>query len=358
VATGPNGAVAGGSRWGGAATRFPTDAGFAHYSTAAVGNFAHPTTYWSHGYVAGRAGYMRAGFGYYGAFRPAWYTAHPGVWYPAGWGAGLAWTFPAWPSVVTFLNIPAPPISYDYGNNIVYQDNSVYSNGEVVATAPEYAQQASALAQQGQEANPSADEKWQPLGVFALLQGEDKNSNTMFQLAVNPAGIIRGNYYDGLMDSTTKVYGSVNKKTQLAAWTIGDKKTPVFEAGIYNLSKGECPVLVHFGPDKTQQWLLVRVEQHDAPPASGAKPAANGDPVPASVTVIVPADADVFFDGSPTSETGTERTFATPPLPVGKKYHYDIEAQWTADGQPVDKTRKILVTAGANVRVDFTNSQQ
>lgn len=79
--------------------------------------------------------------------------------------------------------------------------------------------------------------------------------------AVNKDGIIRGNYYDGLMDTTTEVYGSVDKKTQRAAWTIGKKKDRIFEAGVYNLTRSETPVLVHFGTDKTQQLMLVRMEQ-------------------------------------------------------------------------------------------------
>ena len=72
---------------------------------------------------------------------------------------------------------------------------------------------------------------------------------------------------------------------------------------------------------------------------------------------MVPSDADVFFDGSATTETGTERVFVTPALAVGQKFDYDIEAQWSANGQAVDQTRKVLVTAGANVRVDFTSPQ-
>jgi hypothetical protein len=80
-------------------------------------------------------------------------------------------------------------------------------------------------------------------------------------LAVHKNGIIRGNYYDGVMDTTTAVYGSVDKKTQRAAWTIGKTKDRVFEAGLWNLTQPEAPCLVHLGPDKTQQWLLVRVEQ-------------------------------------------------------------------------------------------------
>jgi hypothetical protein len=63
------------------------------------------------------------------------------------------------------------------------------------------------------------------------------------------------------MDTTTEVYGSVDKKTQRAAWTIGKKKDRVFDAGVYNLTQSEAPVLVHFGADKTQQLLLVRMEQ-------------------------------------------------------------------------------------------------
>jgi hypothetical protein len=57
----------------------------------------------------------------------------------------------------------------------------------------------------------------------------------------------------------------VDKKNQRAAWTIGKTKDRVFEAGLYNLTQSEAPVLVHFGTEKTQQWLLVRVEQ----PATG-----------------------------------------------------------------------------------------
>ena len=35
------------------------------------------------------------------------------------------------------------------------------------------------------------------------------------------------------------------------------------ETGIYNLTKDEAPMLVHFGKDKTEQWLLVRMDQDE-----------------------------------------------------------------------------------------------
>jgi uncharacterized protein (TIGR03000 family) len=75
----------------------------------------------------------------------------------------------------------------------------------------------------------------------------------------------------------------------------------------------------------------------------------------ARVTVTVPADAAVYFDGVPTTETGTERTYKTPPLKKGTNFYYSLRARWTENGQPVDRTRKVIVKAGAHVRVDFTS---
>ena len=138
--------------------------------------------------------------------------------------------------------------------------------GTDAGTAVDYAQQATTIADAGQKADTPTTVEWKPLGVFALVQGDEKTSNNIFQIAVNKDGIIRGNYYDGLMDTTSPIYGSVDPKTQRAAWTIGKKNDRVFETGIYNLTKAETPILVHFGTTRTQQWLLVRVEE----PKSGA----------------------------------------------------------------------------------------
>ena len=64
------------------------------------------------------------------------------------------------------------------------------------------------------------------------------------------------------------MYGSVDKKSQRAAWTIGKNKDRVYEAGVYNLTQEQCPCLVHVGTAKTSQMLLVRMQQ----------PATKGDP--------------------------------------------------------------------------------
>jgi hypothetical protein len=245
---------------------FSTDLGLSHYSSfgaASTTHWGHSTSYWSHSYMTGHAATIRSSFGYYGAFRPGWYAAHPGCWVPGGWVAGAAWAAATWPAVTAWCSIPAAPINYDFGNNVVIQNNAVYVNGQDTGTASDYATQATTLANKGQQADPPPETEWKALGVYSLTQGDEEQSNYVFQLAVSKAGVIRGNYYDGLMDSTTPVYGSVDPKTQLAAWTIGKKNDRVFEAGLSNLTAAECPVLIHLGKDRTQQWMLVRQEQKD-----------------------------------------------------------------------------------------------
>lgn len=242
-----------GNRYGGDMSR---------YASVYGANGARSTAYWSTGYMGTRAGYVRSGFGYYGCFNSAWYTAHPGCWVAAGWAAGAAWAAPTYASIAGYcgLDLAAAP-DYDYGSAIVYQNNNVYVNGQDAGTAEQYAQQATTIATQGQSANAPPTAEWKPLGVFALVQGDEKTSNNIFQLAVNQDGIIRGNYYEGLTDTTTEVYGSVDQKTQRAAWTIGKKMDRVFEAGIYNLTQPQCPCLLHVGTQTTDQLLLVRMQQ-------------------------------------------------------------------------------------------------
>ena len=134
-------------------------------------------------------------------------------------------------------------------------------DGEPAYTAEEYANQAIAIAEQGEQAQPSEKEDWISFGVFGMVKGEETEANQIFQLAINKDGILRGNYYDALSDTTLPVHGSVDKKSQRAAWTVGDRKETVYETGVGNLTEDESTMLVHFGKDRTQQWTLIRLEQ-------------------------------------------------------------------------------------------------
>lgn len=74
----------------------------------------------------------------------------------------------------------------------------------------------------------------------------------------------------------------------------------------------------------------------------------------AEVLVIVPANAEVWFDGVQTRQTGSHRTFWSPVLTPGKTYSYKVRARWLDNGAPVEQTRTIDVSANCISRVDFT----
>ena len=143
---------------------------------------------------------------------------------------------------------------------MIYQNDSVFVDGQDVGSARQYYQQAADLAKVGEEA-VSDDDQWLPLGVFAITNDRHTDADLVLQLAVNKAGVIRGNFVASQTDQTLPVQGSIDKKTQRAAWTIGDNKQNVFETGVLNLTKDEVPALVHRGDDKAEQWTLVRLSE-------------------------------------------------------------------------------------------------
>jgi hypothetical protein len=255
--------VAGGSRAVAGSRRFPTDAGLARYTArgAAVGGAYASTRYVSRRTLTRQAGAVRQGWVHTSCFTTGWYRGHPAAWRAGRWVVASVWVVPAYVTVATYCALPPTPIYYDYGSTVVFREGEVYVDGEQTVSVERYAEQAIDLAGAGRAAEPAETDKWQPLGVFALVQGDEKNSNQIFQLAVNKAGVIRGNYYDALADNALPVQGKVDRKSGRAAWTIGKRKNTVYEAGIANLSRKQTTMLVHFGKKRTQQLTLVRLEE-------------------------------------------------------------------------------------------------
>jgi hypothetical protein len=257
AARGPGGTVAAGGAvrgpYGGAAAR-----GAVVGPHGAAAGFARVSP--SNRYTAAAA--VRGNFDHWGIYGAGWYANHPGAWYPVGWLPGAAWIPATWYSVGAWMSYyPTQPIYYDYGSNVTYQDNSVYVNGQDVGTEDQYSQQAASLAAAGTQAQVSSDGKWLPLGVFALSKPDHTQSDLVLQLAVNKQGILRGNYTDTMTNQTQPIHGSVDKQSQRVAFTVGDNTTTVMETGLYNLTKDEAPCVIHFGKDRTEQWLLVRLKQ-------------------------------------------------------------------------------------------------
>jgi len=257
AATGPGGTVAGASR--GAVAAGPYGA------AAARGGAVRGTggTYYrSAAAVTAQATTVRQNFREFAQENPLLTARWLGpTWRPITWGA-----------LSGYGGYAAEPVYYDYGENVTYSGDTVVFNGVTEIPAEAYVQQAADLATVGKEAKvEEKPDAIQPLGVFAMVgEGESKATN-IFQLGINKAGVIRGEYYNALTDTTEPVYGSVDQKTQRAAWTVAERKTPVYEVGIANLTKDETTMLVHFSKENSQQFTLVRIQKPEGEQAEGGK---------------------------------------------------------------------------------------
>ena len=220
----------------------------------------------------------RSNFRDYNVFGRDWYVQYPGAWYTRGYTRSV-WAAAAWSDVNAWLGGELPAYQYTYGKELTYESGDVCLDGRPIATAGKYYDSAAAIAQSGERANiprksaannqaNQAGANWLPLGVFEAIPS-GATSKMLFQLAVNKAGIIRGNYFDPPAKNMQLIQGAVDKETARAAWVVADRKNIIFDCVLYNLTKSETPVLVHVGKDKAERWLLIRMNQA---PDSSKKP--------------------------------------------------------------------------------------
>jgi hypothetical protein len=228
---------------------------------AAVARNNQPQFSGAQGAAAGAA--VRSSFDHPEIYGQQWYGEHSGIWAPAGLAAGAAWAPSSWGTIANTCGYSGgTPVSYNYGANVTCKQGNVLVDGQDVGTAEEFSQQASDLAETGAQATPTDDEQWLPLGVYAMVRNENQHPQLILQLAINKQGILRGNYTDEVTDNTLPIQGAVDQQTQRAAWTVGDNKSSVMEAGLANLTDSEARALLHKN-GKTARWLLVRLNQPD-----------------------------------------------------------------------------------------------
>jgi uncharacterized protein (TIGR03000 family) len=71
------------------------------------------------------------------------------------------------------------------------------------------------------------------------------------------------------------------------------------------------------------------------------------------LTVWVPYDAKVTVNGLVTKSTGSRRQFVSYGLKPGLSYKYVVKAEVVRDGQTVEDTRTVALTAGQITAVAF-----
>ncbi|MBN9520006.1 TIGR03000 domain-containing protein [bacterium] len=131
--------------------------------------------------------------------------------------------------------------------------------------------------------------------------------------------------------------------------------------GVYPYSWSYPPV----GGYLTTDPAVGSVPATDPPAANGTDPGGTQNPPPAAapvsagadttrtahITVNLPADAVLWFDGIQMTATGTVREFNTPPVAAGQHYAYQVHAVWMLDNRPMDQTQQVEFTAGDRIAV-------
>jgi uncharacterized protein (TIGR03000 family) len=74
----------------------------------------------------------------------------------------------------------------------------------------------------------------------------------------------------------------------------------------------------------------------------------------ARVRVSLPANAELWFNGTLVPGTGAQREFKTPPLSPGGRYAYEVRARWQENGHDVVQTRQVAFRPGEDINLDFT----
>ncbi|PQO42229.1 hypothetical protein [Blastopirellula marina] len=187
-------------------------------------------------------------------FTAAWYAQHPNAWqyqhpHADAWAAASFGALTGW-----VAGMATAPVVYNYNQTTAY----VEGNDSQPTSSEAQTEEAQQLTQSSTPAN--ADEDWLPVGVYALVQGnESTKAQMLMQISVSKSGQIGGSYYNVLSGNSQPLTGSLNKQTQKVAWTIAGNQKAVFQTDLQGLTQPETPVLVHYGQGETEQMTLVRM---------------------------------------------------------------------------------------------------
>lgn len=97
----------------------------------------------------------------------------------------------------------------------------------------------------------------------------------------------------------------------------------------------------------------LRVRAGESATADFTKLAAEGKDS-ARITVKLPADARLYVDGELCPLTSDTRSFTTPELVAGQKYYYALKAEVVRGGESRTARKRVIVEAGKDVAVEFT----
>lgn len=187
-------------------------------------------------------------------FTSSWYKQHPNAWqyqhpHADAWAAASFGAVTGW-----VAGMATSPVYYNYNQTTAY----VEGNDSQPSSSEAQTEEAQQLTQSS--TTDSSKEQWLPVGVYALVQGnESTKAQMLMQISVSKSGQISGSYYNVLSGNSQPLSGSLDKQTQKVAWTVAGNQKAVFQTDLQGLTQPETPVLVHYGQGETEQMTLVRM---------------------------------------------------------------------------------------------------
>jgi uncharacterized protein (TIGR03000 family) len=108
-----------------------------------------------------------------------------------------------------------------------------------------------------------------------------------------------------------------------------------------------------FGADEPNKDKPAKDKAAKEKEKPAAEKAPAGKAKPASIQVMLPANATLWLNGEKTTQTGEDRWFVTPPLDPGKNYSATLKITFTRDGNDFSVERKVTLRAGKIAHVHF-----
>jgi uncharacterized protein (TIGR03000 family) len=113
-----------------------------------------------------------------------------------------------------------------------------------------------------------------------------------------------------------------------------------------------------YGPSSAPEYIYPPATEFAAPVAAPEENpyltlAPVESPLAASLNVHLPAGAEIWFNNTRMSQTGSLRHFVSPPLTADEDYYYTVRVRWHEGDRTVTRIREVPVHAGDRLNLVF-----
>lgn len=197
------------------------------------------------------------------------------------------------------------------------------------------------------------------LAVAALLSAAEPASAQRWGRGRSYGGYGYGTPYYGYnrgnspMYSSEWGYGWGNRPWYSGEWGYGQAYYPGYAGSWSNAPQYSGPSATYYGEGTTEDYYTTPSGTSSGYQGQWYGAPSAGMNNQALINLRVPPNAEVYFDDQKTTQTGTFRSFISPPLNPNQDYVYHVRVHWMQDGRAVDKTRRIDVHAGDHLFVNL-----